>query len=140
MGERKRGAEVNYRTQRSHRLQDRELEIRQASLARKEGSRKVDEEEEVSKSQRTAIVMQHIAGLTANPENEPAAETIASTSLNVELVGLDGGLTNQDLQNQENPGEIPGEVVHVLSTEVSVGGEPKVYDCGMHLPLLLLAN
>lgn len=140
MGERKTGAEVNYRTQRSHRLQDRELEIRQASLARKEVSRKVDEEEEVSKSQRTAIVMQHIAGLTANPENEPAAETIASTSLNVELVGLDGGLTNQDLQNQENPGEIPGEVVHVLSTEVSVGGEPKVYDCGMHLPLLLLAK
>lgn len=66
-GEKRQGVEVSYRTQKSHCLRDREIEIRAAARARMEGGAAENPVIEVNETQKTAMVVQRIAALLANP-------------------------------------------------------------------------
>lgn len=128
--EQKRGVEVSYQTQKSHWLRDREIEIRAAATARKEGVTAEKAPQEVNPTEKTAMVVQRIAALLENPSEGLITAAMATSSSNSQIQGQEEGVIDNCLINNTWDMEVNQHWDSTGSNLALVLKQPNEDDCG----------
>lgn len=121
---------MSYCTQKSHRLKDREMEIRAAATSRREEVPAEKPPIEVNDAEKTALVVQRIAALLENPTEQSFPAAMASSSSNSHIAGQEEGVIDGRLLNNTWEMEIDQRQEPSTSNRELVLKEPTVHDCG----------